>query len=992
MREDNSPADLAKFIREYQPEILDRWAASVRRFPQLDRLSKPVLLDHMPAVIERIAESLEVEGDRPAPLNDYPERNHAKLRFQAGVDFRRLKAEYRVLREVVLRLWREQPRSADTDAVLRFTELLDEVIDTSHEHYLAARDEAVLASPGVPGPGLSTRELVLFSLERALEFAASARAAAVWLCVDEQLAFTAAAGEAISKVPDPAALEVVRKTCEMRLVRDAREQFHLLPILKGKHCLGVLVVKASQLSDEDHRLFRVVADHLGLALDLRALEEQSQERAQALLRMSAIIERGEPLVAVDHDWYVVRVNQPQEDISGIPRRKSLGRRLWDVFPAIPENVERACRRAMRECVPVSCETLYEPLHLWFDMAAYPTDEGGLVIFFHDITARKKAENALANAEHRYQLLVDSVQDCAILMADPQGKVASWNPGAQRLTGYMRNEVIGQPISIFYPEEERAAGTPERLLEQAVREKRAQAEGWRLRKDGSRYWAEVVFDIIPGPAETPAGYAIIVRDRTERKQREDSLAFLEEAGRTLAESLAFTETAERVAALAVPRLADWCIVDYIDDEHHTRPLAIMHVDPEKARWAHELRKRFPPDPDAARGVFHTIRTGQPEWIEEVSDEVLAAAAPNAEYLQILQSLGLRSIMILPLIARGRTRGTITLVAAESGRRYHKDDLLFAQQVAGRLALALDNTRLFDAAQRAVRLRGDMLAIVSHDLRSPLTATRLATALLTRRLKDDSLQKHVGTIQNAITQMDRLIEDLVDMVSIQSGKLRIEPQPCEITPLLRECVIQHQELVNNEGLILQARLDIPPEFRVSCDSQRLKQVMGNLLGNAIKFSEAGSSIELRASLESGAFRVEIADEGPGIPTDELPHLFDPYRSGLQHQGLGSGLGLYISQGIVEAHGGRSGLKAQWEKAVHSSLSYPERLLRKTHSEETPDINLPMSSVMPITHVHYRTRTRCGCPTLWKEDWRGPAVPGSGSGSLWSAPRWARHERGA
>jgi PAS domain S-box-containing protein len=205
-------------------------------------------------------------------------------------------------------------------------------------------------------------------------------------------------------------------------------------------------------------------------------------------------------------------------------------------------------------------------------------------------------------------------------------------------------------------------------------------------------------------------------------------YLAEASELLAESLDYERTLARIAELAVPRLADWCAVDVLKRDGSVKRLAVAHVDPSKVELAHDLDRRYPPDPNATIGLPQVLRTGRPEFYPEITDEVLEAVAQDAEHLRLFRELGLKSGLIVPLVARGRTLGAITLIMAESGRRYAEDDLAFAEDLARRAAVAVDNARLVREAGEAAAARDEALA----DLRA--SAERLRLAMSAARLGD------------------------------------------------------------------------------------------------------------------------------------------------------------------------------------------------------------------------------------------------------------------
>jgi PAS domain S-box-containing protein len=319
---------------------------------------------------------------------------------------------------------------------------------------------------------------------------------------------------------------------------------------------------------------------------------------------------------------------------------------------------------------------------------------------HSTLEARRHQERVRESEERFRLMVEGVKDYAFFMLDPKGCVATWNEGAERVEGYRASEILGRHFSVFYTDEEVAAGRPEEKLRAAAEAGRYEEEGPRVRKDGSTFWASVVVTALEDENGNLRGFSKVVQDVTERKHADDVLRFLAESSATLASSLDYRTTLANVAGLAVPTLADWCAVDVLDEHGSVERLAVEHSDPEKVALAFGLQERNPPDPDASRGVRKVLQTGEPDMMEEIPEELLDQIAVDAEHREMMRKLGLKSYMVVPMIARGRMHGAITLVSAESGRRYDESDLRLAEELAGRAALAVDNARLYEEAQREI----------------------------------------------------------------------------------------------------------------------------------------------------------------------------------------------------------------------------------------------------------------------------------------------------
>src|SRR5215217_7871734 len=318
------------------------------------------------------------------------------------------------------------------------------------------------------------------------------------------------------------------------------------------------------------------------------------------------------------------------------------------------------------------------------------------------SARKRAEQSAREASSHQESLRES-EERFRLMVEPGGCVTTWNDGAERIVGYGEGKILGRHFSSFYPEEDVERGHPEDILRAALAEGRYVEEGAKIRQDGSRFWASAVVTTLRDRKGNLKGFSMVVHDMTERKHTDDVLRFLAESGATLSSSLGYRDTLANVARLAVPTLADWCAVDVMEEDGSVERLAVEHSDPEKIALAYELQERYPSDPESTRGVRKVLKTGEPDMMAEIPEELLDEVAVDPEHQQIMSKLGLRSYMVVPMVARGRNHGVITLVSAESGRRYDKTDLRLAEELARRAALAVDNAKLYEEAQREIAER-------------------------------------------------------------------------------------------------------------------------------------------------------------------------------------------------------------------------------------------------------------------------------------------------
>jgi signal transduction histidine kinase/CheY-like chemotaxis protein len=341
---------------------------------------------------------------------------------------------------------------------------------------------------------------------------------------------------------------------------------------------------------------------------------------------------------------------------------------------------------------------------------------------------------------------------------------------------------------------------------------------------------------------------------------------------------------------VPAFADYCVT-YAADAQVIRPLGMAHRDPANVPLVEKLVHSHDVNIDDAAGPGMVIRLGEPSMTDA------SAAVPE---------LDTRSVMTVPLKARGRTLGAIVLAAiGESGRRFGEADLEIAMELASRAALLVDNARLYAEARTAVRWRDEMVAFVSHDLRSPLQSISAATAMLQREPQPAESIEDIETIARASTQMERLVQDLLDVSTIEAGRLFISREPVDLPDLIAELQMLVSPQVRAGIARLETRLarDLP---QVSLDRHRILEVLLNLIGNAFKFGTPGGLVIVGAERQADAVRIWVRDTGAGISPEQLPRVFD--RFWRLDRRAGAGLGLAVAKGIVEAHGGQIDVTSQ------------------------------------------------------------------------------------
>jgi PAS domain S-box-containing protein len=395
-----------------------------------------------------------------------------------------------------------------------------------------------------------------------------------------------------------------------------------------------------------------------------------------------------------------------------------------------------------------------------------------------------------------------------------------------------------------------------------------------------------------------------RQRNAAESARRQAALLADAAAILSRSLDYEQTLAAVARLAVPESADLCAVDIVDQAGRLQRLALAHVDPAKVGLARVLEQRYLADPDARGGVHDVIRTGKPAMMTTVLPGWLAASARDEEQLRILTELAPMSYMCVPLVSTSGTFGAMTFIFAESGRHYTDQDLTFAQDVAARAALAIENAFAYRRAHDANRLKDEFLATLSHELRTPLNAILGYAQMLSMGVLDgDRESKAIAVLTRNAESLRQIIDDVLDVSRITSGKLRLNVQPVELRDLLKNAVATMQPAADAKGVSLQTIVDsdVAP---VSGDPDRLQQVVWNLLSNAVKFTPCGGHVQLRLERVESSIEIVVSDDGQGIEPAFLPHIFERFRQAdsrfsREHGGLG--LGLAIVRDLIELHGG-------------------------------------------------------------------------------------------
>jgi PAS domain S-box-containing protein len=484
------------------------------------------------------------------------------------------------------------------------------------------------------------------------------------------------------------------------------------------------------------------------------------------------------------------------------------------------------------------------------------------------------DEALRQSEERYRLLVESVRDYAIFMLDPAGHITTWSAGAEHIKGYRPPEVLGRHFSCFYTPEDVAAGRPQRLLGIATAEGRVEDQGWRVRKDGARFWANVVITALRDEAGRLVGYAKVVRDLTERRNAEEVLRESEERFRLM------VETVRDYAIFMLDPAGH--VLTWNEGARHLKGYAAEEI------LGRHFSVFYPPEDVAGGKTEHELRVAAAEGRFE--DEGWRVRKDGARFWANVVLTALRD-------ADGRLRGFIKVTRDLTQRRQAEEQRL--QLVRAREARA--------AAEERVRARDRFLSIASHELRTPLNPLLITLQVLVRAAHDDSLHGRLaGRAAEMLESCERqarhfahLINDLLDMSRLASGRLDLHLQDADLAAVVRGVLTRFGPELAQAGCALTLRTDGAVVGR--WDRSRLDQVVTNLLTNALKYGR-GKPVEVALEAGPAAARLTVRDHGIGIAAADHERIFVQFEravTGPEYGGLG--MGLYIVRQLVEAQGG-------------------------------------------------------------------------------------------
>jgi PAS domain S-box-containing protein len=592
---------------------------------------------------------------------------------------------------------------------------------------------------------------------------------------------------------------------------------------------------------------------------------------------------------------------------GLPAEQIVGRPILEVMgPAAFETIRPRVERVLSgERVEYEDELLIAGERKCIQVVYAPErdvsgDVVGWVASVMDISQRKLVEEKLTAANAFLDAIIDNIPLVLFLKDAKSLRYLRLNRAGENLLGWPKATLIGKTDHDLWPQAQ-AAFFVEKDHEALTRTMVDIAEeSIQTHHQGVR-----VLHTKKVPIRDATGEAIyllgISEDITERRRIEQEQQFLADVGVALSASLKYEQTLANVARLAVQTFADWSAVDVIDEDGQLSRLTVASADPDQAALCTVL-EQMPPDRDLPHIMRSVIENKRPLVVEQVTSQYIESVVQGPGHLQALLAANIQSFVAVPLLVREHPFGALFLGSSTLSRGFGWGDLRLAEALADRAARAIENARLYRASLHATTLREHVLSVVAHDLRNPLSVILMTTAALKREgaVSERGPEKPMEVIDRAAQRMDRLIQDLLDITRMEAGKLAIEPARLSAGELIAEAVSMQRPLASSSSLELRVELD-RDHAEVWGDRHRLLQVFENLIGNAIKFTPAGGRITVGATSRDDEVVFRVVDTGCGIPPGNQAHVFDRFWQASTAGRHGAGLGLPITKGIVEAHGG-------------------------------------------------------------------------------------------
>jgi PAS domain S-box-containing protein len=551
---------------------------------------------------------------------------------------------------------------------------------------------------------------------------------------------------------------------------------------------------------------------------------------------------------------------------------------------------------------------------------------GVMILGTEITDQVKNRRLIERNREQLRSLADSISHI-VWMTDANGQIEYYNKRWFEYTG-LNNEANDMVVwqNVLHPEDYKKAQV---LWSNSTANGMAFETEWRMRdKNGNYRWHLVRTVPSFNSKNHITGWFGTSTDIDDQKSVTEHDKILSDASVVLSKSLDVEKTLQSLADVVVEHIADWCSIDLVEPGKTPRRAAVAHPDKSQIKFVNELLEKYPTDWNSPTGAARVLRTGRPEIYLDIPEELLKASAVDEKHYEIIKEFGLRSALVVPLISRKEILGVMTLVYSKSGRKYSEKDLKLAEELGRRAAIAVENALLFKEAQQAIQTRDEFLSIASHELKTPLTALRLQAQITNHILekKDMSffsperLNKFACQVDSQVGRLNQLVEDMLDVSRIQSGKLVPKFEHVQLDALATSICEQLLPMARAADCKLNLQATAVSGY---WDRYRIEQVLTNLITNSIKYG-AGKPIQVKVYPEGKSAVIEVKDSGIGISKENHSRIFDRFERAENSKGIsGLGLGLFISKNIVESQKGTIKVESDIGQGAKFIVSLPTDL---------------------------------------------------------------------
>jgi PAS domain S-box-containing protein len=532
----------------------------------------------------------------------------------------------------------------------------------------------------------------------------------------------------------------------------------------------------------------------------------------------------------------------------------------------------------------------------------------------------------------YERLEDFLENATVCihLVDGNGDILYANRAELDLLGYKEEEYIGHSIKDFHEDPQVINAILDKLLR---REELINYESVLVCKDGSKKNVLISSNVFTENNEF-RHTRCFTRDITYLKKSEKLLRLLNHASEKLSRTLDTQEALDQIITFIVPDYADWFAIYELKKDDSVGLIKMAHADPDKIEWANQFMLKYPIDLNESRegSMAWVMNTGKSFLAHEVSDEMISVVSRSEEHYKIIKNLAMVSLMFVPMVSQGKVIGVVSFISSNPLNKYDEQDLNFAKDFTNRLALTLDNTRLYEAAKYEIQQRieadkrkDEFISIASHELKTPVTSLKAYTQILQanmENMQDSNIPMMLAKMNSQVDKLTGLIIDLLDVTKIQTGEMTYDLEVFDFDSMVSEIVEEMQRTTSQHEIIFNAgKCD-----GVKADKNRLAQVVTNLISNAIKYSPGGGKIIITSKCADHKIYLSVKDSGIGIPDKEKDKIFRRFfrvvDNKTQHTYPGLGLGLYISASIIKRHQGELSFTSDEHKGSVFSFWLPTK----------------------------------------------------------------------